>query len=61
MTNGVLLSNGCDALIVPAKYRQNYNPETLELYNIKNATPAVFLRECYRTLDTNLDLDDKQS
>ncbi len=58
MMNGVLLSNGCDALIIPAKHRQKYNTVMLELYNTKNASLAVkFLLECYHVQHMNTNIE----
>lgn len=50
--NGILLSNGFDALVIPSNQKYRYNEVMLELYNNANATPAIdFLIECYRLQD----------
>jgi Fic family protein len=50
--NGILLSAGYDALVIPAKQKFRYNEVMLALYDTQNATAAIdFLLECYRFQD----------
>jgi len=48
MTNGILMSNGIDAISVPAARAQEFNEKMVQFYLTKNATPMMqFLVDCH--------------
>jgi hypothetical protein len=48
MMNGVLMSNGIDAISVPAQRAGDFNEKTVGFYTSKDATEMMaFLAECH--------------
>lgn len=55
MMNGVLMSNGYDAIMIPAKDKYEFNREMIGLYNTKNADSIMrFMLKCYNLNNANL-------
>jgi len=55
MMNGVLMSSGFDAIMIPAKDKQEFNLEMLKFYNTKNADSVMrFMLKCYNLNSANL-------
>jgi Fic family protein len=49
MMNGWLMSNGIDAISIPAARRQEFNTEMIDFYRFKDGTRMFeFLASCYR-------------
>ena len=55
MMNGVLMSNGFDAIMIPAKDKNEFNLEMLKFYNTNNADSIMrFMLKCYNLNSANL-------
>lgn len=53
--NGVLMSGGYDALMIPASYKQEFNREMINFYNTKSANQIIaFLLKCHSLNTANL-------
>ena len=55
MMNGILMSNGFDAIMIPAKDKNEFNLEMLKFYNTNNADSIMrFMLKCYNLNSANL-------